>query len=167
MDVITMLGKIDKMKRLRVIGDFLMLGAFFMLISLFLSAYLSNNFRTTIHINNYGEAHIEMIILVFFLLPLSLITVTLSFMDWKQTWKAKGKIMSERNLLMENPILEAPIYDNVPVSGTLVCPRCKARFEARVNYMDGKVMCPSCGLSGVYSPRTSEPSVKIIKDIRH
>ena len=162
-----MQGKIDKMKRLRVIGDFLMLGAFFMLISLFLSAYLSNNFRTTVHINNYGEAHVEMIILVFFLLPLSLITVTLSFMDWKQTWKAKGKIISERHLLLETPILEAPIYDHVPVSETLVCPRCKARFEARMNYMDGRIMCPTCGLTGVYSTGTSEPTVKIIKDIRH
>jgi DNA-directed RNA polymerase subunit RPC12/RpoP len=162
-----MQGKIDKMKRIRVIGDFLMLGAFFMLISLFLSAYLSNNFRTTVHINNYGEAHIEMIILVFFLLPLSLITVTLSFMDWKQTWKAKGKIMSDRYLLMETPIMEAPIHDHVPISGTLVCPRCKARFEARMNYTDGRIMCPACGLSGVYSAGTSDPKVKIIKDIRH
>ncbi len=162
-----MQGKIDKMKRLRVIGDFLMLGAFFMLISLFLSAYLSNNFRTTVHINNYGEAHIEMIILVFFLLPISLITVTLSFMDWKQTWKAKEKIMSDRYLLMETPIMEAPIHDHVPVSETLVCPRCKARFGARMNYTDGRIMCPACGLSGVYSARTKDPRVKIIKDIRH
>ncbi len=160
-------GKIDKMKRLRVIGDFLMLGAFFMLISLFLSAYLSNDFRTTIHINNYGEAHIEMIILVFFLLPLSLITVTLSFLDWKQTWKAKGKIMSDRYLLVEPPVMEAPVYENAPISEILICPRCKTRFEAMANYMDNRIMCPACGLTGTYSPRTSDPRVKIIKDIRH
>ena len=82
-------GKIDKLKRLRVVGDFLMLGTFFMLVGVFLSAYLSNDYRSTINVNYYGEAQIEMIVLLFILMPLSLATVILSFLDWKHTCKAK------------------------------------------------------------------------------
>ncbi len=93
-----MAGKIDTMKRLRVFGDFLMLGSFLMLLWLFVSAYLSNSFSTTVHINNYGEAHVEMILMLFFLLPLFLLTTALSFLDWRQTWKAKGRIAQEVNV---------------------------------------------------------------------
>ena len=55
-----MQGKIDKLKRIRVVGDFLMLGTFFMLVGVFLSAYLSSDYRSTINVNYIGEAHIEL-----------------------------------------------------------------------------------------------------------
>ena len=162
-----MVGKIDAIKRLRVFGDFLMLGTFFMLLWLFLSAYLSNDFSATLHINNHGEAHIEMIILVFFLLPLSLLTVVFSFIDWRQTWKAKSEISSRRHLM------EAPNLKRYPVE-ELECPRCGGKFQVKVTHFGGTITCPNCGLIGTYSPGyegheykgDSDLKVRIIKDIR-
>ena len=164
-----MVRKIATVKRLRLVGDFLMLGAFLMLLWLFITAYLSNNFSTTVHINNYGEAHVEMIILVFFLLPLFLFTTALSFLDWRQTWKAKKMILSQKYLSMNAPISHQDFPEDI-----LVCPRCNDRFEARSNYSNGSVTCPTCGLIGSYVPnradhepeRNNELTVRIIKDIR-
>ncbi|MEE9150773.1 MAG: hypothetical protein V3U20_02950 [Thermoplasmata archaeon] len=119
-----MVGKIDTIKRLRLFGDFLMLGSFLLLLWLFLSAYLSSEFNTTVHVNNYGEAHIEMIVLVFFLLPLFLFTTALSFIDWRQTWKARQKILSQKYLLTDapspyqecaEPLVNRPVASNGPV----------------------------------------------------
>ena len=164
-----MAGKIDTMKRLRVFGDFLMLGSFLMLLWLFVTAYLSNSFSTTVHINNYGEAHVEMIIMVFFLLPLFLLTTALSFLDWKQTWKAKGRIAQEINVRVEEP---------GPYSGfveeDLVCPRCLAEFTIKGPGSGGMITCPNCGMQGHYSPMNTRqaswdhhsPKVRILKNIK-
>lgn len=163
-----MVRKIDTIKRLRLMGDFLMLGAFLMLLWLFLTAYLSNNFSTTVNINEYGEAHVEMIVLVFFLLPLFLFTTALSFLDWRQTWNARKKIMYQKYLLVDGPIP----YQDFP-KDILICPRCYDRFEAGINYSGGKITCPNCGLKGSYKlnhvdiqGNNDKPTVKIIKDIR-
>ena len=163
-----MVKKIDTIKRLRLFGDFLMLGTFLLLLWLFLSAYLSNDFSTKVHINNYGEAHVEMIILVFFLLPLFLFTTALSFLDWRQTWKARSKIMAQKYLLQE-----APRYYQRPPDDDLICPRCNEIFYARHNFVNGNIICPSCGLRGTYEPSNmdltamdAKPNVKIIKNIR-
>lgn len=164
-----MVRKIDTIKRIRLFGDILMLGAFLMLLWLFITAYLSNNFSTTVHINDYGEAHVEMIILVFFLLPLFLFTTALSFLDWRQTWKAKKMILSQKYLSMNAQISPQDFPEDI-----LICPRCYERFEARSNYFNGSVICPSCGLRGSYEPnevdllgKNNKPTVRIIKDIRH
>ncbi|UCE39186.1 MAG: hypothetical protein JSW00_08205 [Thermoplasmata archaeon] len=156
-----MAGKIDKMKRLRLVGDFLMLGSFLMLIWLFLSAYLSNDYRTTVNINNYGEAHVEMIVLVFFLLPLFMLTVALSFMDWRQTWKAKGKIMSHKYLLIDTPTTYQFLQEKVAV-----CPRCQFIFDSNLTCSNGLITCPNCGLTGTHSQDEARPSVRIIRNIR-
>lgn len=164
-----MVRKIDTIKRLRLFGDFLMLGSFLLLLWLFLSAYLSSEFNTTVHINNYGEAHIEMIVLVFFLLPLFLFTTALSFIDWRQTWKARQKILSQKYLLMDAP---SP-YQEFPEEG-LICPRCNAMFEVNRTFAKGTITCPTCGLRGTYMPddldslngKNDKPTVRIIKDIR-
>jgi len=164
-----MAGKIDTMKRLRVFGDFLMLGSFLMLLWLFVSAYFSNNFSTTVHINNYGEAHVEMIIMVFFLLPLFLITTALSFLDWRQTWKAKGRIAQEVNVRIEEP---GPY--RTFVEENLVCPRCHVEFTVKGPNAQGMITCPSCGVQGHYTPTYAQPAtwedngprVRILKDIK-
>jgi uncharacterized paraquat-inducible protein A len=163
-----MVRKIDTIKRLRLVGDFLMLGAFLMLLWLFITAYLSNNFSTTVHINDYGEAHVEMIILVFFLLPLFLFTTALSFLDWRQTWKAKKMVSSQKYLFVSAPVPHQDIPED-----KLICPRCYDRFEARSNYFNGRITCPTCGLRGTYEPNdfvpremNNKPTVRIIKDIR-
>ncbi len=164
-----MAGKIDTMKRLRVFGDFLMLGSFLMLLWFFISAYFSNNFSTTVHINNYGEAHVEMIIMIFFLLPLFLLTTALSFLDWRQTWKAKGKIAQEVNMEIEEP---GPY--TVFVEEDLVCPKCLSEFTIKGPKSGGMISCPMCGMQGHYSPVNTRqaswdnhgPKVKILKDIK-
>jgi hypothetical protein len=163
-----MQGKIDKLKRLRVVGDFLMLGTFFMLVGVFLSAYLSNDYRSTINVNYYGEAQIEMIVLLFILMPLSLATVILSFYDWKRTWKAKGMIMSQKQILLD----ESRFYQIQ--SDVIVCPRCKMIFGIREPNYKGVITCISCGLKGTILSSTQDsvddneqiPNVRIIKNIR-
>jgi uncharacterized paraquat-inducible protein A len=168
MVVKTVLGKIDSMKRIRVFGDFLMLGTFLLLVWLFFSAYLSDNQSATVKINNYGEADIEMIILVFFLLPLSLLTVTLSLLDWKQTWKARGKILSQHYLLLNAP------DSHQSQTCFFTCPRCSIRFGAYGINEGAVITCPSCKLKGPYKPNNIDldhnmhmkPNVKIIKKIR-
>ncbi len=164
-----MAGKIDTMKRLRVFGDFLMLGSFLMLLWLFVSAYLSNSFSTTVHINNYGEAHVEMIILAFFLLPLFLLTTALSFLDWRQTWKAKGRIAQEVNVRVEDPGQYSTFVEE-----NLVCPKCLSEFTIKGPQSGGHIMCPRCGEVGWYQPQNTHqtswddhtPKVRILKDIR-
>lgn len=163
-----MAGKIDTMKRLRLFGDFLMLGSFLMLLWLFATAYLSN-FTTTVYINNYGEAHVEMIIMVFFLLPLFLITTALSFLDWKQTWRARGRIAQETHITVEEP----GAY-RVFVEENLVCSHCRNEFTVKGPDSGGMITCPRCGAQGWYTPRDTRqvswddrgPKVKIIKNIR-
>ncbi len=163
-----MVRKIDTLKRLRLFGDFLMLGIFLMLLWVFLTAYLDNEYATTVHINTYGEAHIEMIILIFILLPLFLITTALSFIDWRQTWKAKERILSQRYLLMDAS-MQRPSMSEVEV----ICPRCEDMFFVSVPYSGGSITCPTCGLMGWYSPSEAEdpgmgekPNVRVIKNIR-
>jgi hypothetical protein len=163
-----MRGKIDKLKRLRVVGDFLMLGTFFMLVGVFLSAYLSNDYRSTINVNYIGEAHIEMIVLLFILMPISLATVILSFIDWKQTWKARGMIMSQKQILLD----ESRFYQIQ--SGVILCPRCKMIFGIGEPNYKGLITCISCGLKGTIPSNTQDsvdddkqgPNVRIIKDIK-
>jgi predicted RNA-binding Zn-ribbon protein involved in translation (DUF1610 family) len=164
-----MVKKIDTIKRLRLFGDFLMLGSFLLLLWLFISAYLNNNFSTTVHVNQYGEAHVEMIVLVFFLLPLFILTTSLSFLDWRQTWKAKSMVASQKYILSEIPLNYPETFEEI------VCPRCKNHFITRTSTYGGIVSCPSCGLEGKYIPDNGEtedpggnkPEVRIIKDIRH
>jgi hypothetical protein len=164
-----MAGKIDTMKRLRVFGDFLMLGSFLMLLWLFISAYMSNGFSTTVHINNYGEAHVEMIIMVFFLLPLFILTTALSFLDWKQTWKAKGRIAQEIHVKVDEPGQYSEFVEE-----SLVCPRCLSEFTIKGPRSGGHIMCPHCGEVGWYQPQNAHrvsyddhsPRVRILKDIK-
>jgi hypothetical protein len=136
---------------------------------LFITAYLNNEFSTTVQINKYGEAHVEMIILVFFLLPLFLLTTSLSFLDWRQTWKAKNMVASNINIM-----------DGVPRSYNirleeLICPKCRNHFLVRISDFGGVVTCPSCGLEGDHIPEKpqsksndieNKPEVRIIKNIR-
>lgn len=162
-----MTGKIDRLKRLRLLGDFLMMGTFLLLLWIFISAYMSGSFRTNVNINNYGEAHVEMIVLVFFLLPLFGITVALSFLDWRQTWKAKKKIL-EQKLVLAAPSRSYP----QTLEGTLRCPGCGMNFYASNLYNGAITTCPSCGMVGRYIPSQKDfesadegPTVRVIKDI--
>ena len=164
-----MVKKIDTIKRLRLFGDFLMLGTFLLLLWLFITAYLNSEFSTSVQINKYGEAHVEMIILVFFLLPLFILTTSLSFLDWRQTWKAKNMVASNQNIM-----------DGIPRSYNirleeLICPKCRNHFLVRISDFGGVVKCPSCGLEGDHipdklvnddTPTGNKPEVRIIKNIR-
>jgi hypothetical protein len=164
-----MVKKIDTIKRLRLFGDFLMLGSFLLLLWLFVTAYLNRDFSTTVQINRYGEAHVEMIILVFFLLPLFILTTSLSFLDWRQTWKAKQMVAANRNFIDHSP----QSY-NVRLE-ELICPRCGNHFLVKISDFGGVVTCPSCGLEGDHVPDRAPspqqgngngPEVRIIKNIR-
>lgn len=164
-----MVKKIDTIKRLRLFGDFLMLGSFLLLLWLFITAYLNNDFSTNVQINKYGEAHVEMIILVFFLLPLFILTTALSFMDWRQTWKAKNMVASNQ-YIMES----MPRSYNIRLE-ELICPRCRNHFLVRISDFGGVVTCPSCGLEGDHvpdknqnkaTPSGNKPEVRVIKNIR-
>ncbi len=163
-----MQGKIDKLKRVRVVGDFFMLGTFFMLVGVFLSAYLSSDYRSTINVNFYGEAHVEMIVLLFILMPISLATVILSFLDWKGTWKAKGMILSHDQLHLD------AFHFYQFQSNIFLCPTCQIIFGTGEPDYEEIITCPSCGLRSSInaSPLNSEdgmdqmPRVRVIKDIR-
>jgi uncharacterized paraquat-inducible protein A len=165
-----MVKKIDTIKRLRLFGDFLMLGSFLLLLWLFVTAYLNEGFSTSVNINQYGEAHVEMIILVFFLLPLFLLTTALSFMDWRQTWKSKSMVATQKIILSDGPPFFQEFLEEI------VCPRCRHKFVVKMSNFGVFVTCPSCGLEGKYMPEHSaaqmgaageKPEVRIIKDIRH
>jgi hypothetical protein len=109
-----------------------------------------------------------MIVLLFILMPISLATVILSFYDWKKTWKAKGMVMSQKQVLLD----ESRFYQIQ--SGVILCPRCKTIFGIGEPDYTGPLTCISCGLKGTILSNTNYPkesdeevpNVRIIKDIR-
>jgi hypothetical protein len=144
-----------------------MLGIFILFILIFLSAYFNPEFKTMIHINNYGEAHIELIVLIFLLLPLFLFTTALSFIDWKQTWKFKEKMYFQG---FEEPPMKTP--HRYARREKIECPRCSHRFEA-VPSPEGIISCPRCGLVGKYEmpehpdmPPVKRPEVNVIRYLK-
>jgi hypothetical protein len=147
-----------------------MLGSFLLLLWVFLTAYLNDGFSTTVNVNKYGEAHVEMIILIIFLLPLFILTTALSFLDWRQTWKSKSMVSSQKIILSDGP----PFYQEFMEE--ITCPRCRYNFMVKMSNFGVYVQCPSCGLEGKYMPDVHEtqtggmgkkPEVRVIKDIRH
>jgi hypothetical protein len=129
-------------KMIRFFGDSLMLGIFLLMVWLFISAYTNENFICTVYINKFGEAHVEMILLVFILFPLFFITAAFSFLDWHRT------INSRREIDFTDDILSyytEPYYPGERV----ICPSCYGIFFINSSNCS-KVCCPICGTIGRY-----------------
>jgi hypothetical protein len=141
-----MTRKVYAVKLIRFFGDSLMLGIFFLVVWLFVTAYFNQDFATTIYINKFGEAHVEMILLVFILFPLFLLTAVFSFVDWKHTVNPIHEIPREQ----QRPYKEH--YYHYPVGEDVVCPLCDDVFYVTSDYYYSRITCPYCGLTGTYLP---------------
>ncbi len=133
-------------KMIRLFGDSLMLGTFILFLWLFVSAYLSRDFTATIHINKYGEAQVEMILLIFIMLPLFLITAILSFRDWEYTiYRGSLKPVQIKRRTLG--------YDSIHIKygEHVVCPDCFGRFYVSQRSFTN-VTCPYCQAMGIYEP---------------
>ncbi|UCE39181.1 MAG: hypothetical protein JSW00_08180 [Thermoplasmata archaeon] len=131
-------------KMIRLFGDSLMLGIFLLMVWLFVCAYSNNHYSAIININKYGEAQIEMILLLFILLPLFLFTTAFSFFDWKKTVKPSMYIIEQNDQILD--------YTRSYYLGEdIICPRCNCIFFVSESYFTD-VICPFCGLSGAYYP---------------
>ena len=124
-----------------------MFGTFLTLICVFLAAYLSSDYMAVISINEYGEAHMEMALLVFFLMPLFLVTVMLSFLDWRREIK-HGEGVSSNGILLRD--LQGPDL-GLPME-FVKCPKCRVRFLVSSPHLRRVISCPECGLTGGYEP---------------
>jgi hypothetical protein len=135
-------GTICTVKMIRFFGDSLMLGIFLLMVWLFVSAYTNENFMCTVNINKYGEAQVEMILLVFILFPLFLITAAFSFLDWHRTISSRGKMDFADYL---------PFYYTEPYypGERVICPFCNGVFFIS-DLNCSEVCCPICQTVGRY-----------------
>lgn len=172
-----MQGKITTIKRIRLFGDALMFGMFICLFYILLTAYYNGvhkgEFSTIVNINSQGEAHVELILLSLIMLPVFILTLVLSFLDWKNTWNAKERITREYNYF-EDEELE-PDHKSINIQ----CPRCKELFVIETDKPMSRTQCPYCGTIGNInldklrresSPqpqsRFETPKIRIIKNIK-
>ena len=185
-------SKITTIKRLRVLGDFMMFGIYICLLIIFLHAYINGvyngNYTTMVDINSKNEAHVEFFVLIVILLPIFILTIIWSFLDWKATWRARDQIRfsqyyfePERNRPPEREL------DTI----LMRCSACNEVFGLTSVEDNMHIECPHCGKSGnVKIPpsyrrpppgpprgytsdydrddddRSGSPQVRIIKDIR-
>lgn len=136
-------------KMIRFFGDALMLGIFLLMVWLFVSAYLNENFTCIVNINRYGEAHVEMILLVFILFPLFLITSTFSYLDLHRTISTRREPEFKEGLSYH---LNEEYFPGEHVK----CPSCFGVFYARIPYYS-RIYCPVCGAVGRYDPDGDYP----------
>ncbi len=131
-------------KLIRLFGDSLMMGTFVLFLWLFVSAYLSKDFTATIHINKYGEAQVEMILLIFILFPLFMVTSIFSFKDWERSVQGPYIRPIPKQQKPSNPYYRKQ-------GEYIVCPECLGRFFVSThNYSN--VSCPYCKTKGIYEP---------------
>ncbi|UCH88246.1 MAG: hypothetical protein JSV49_08245 [Thermoplasmata archaeon] len=142
-----MARKISTIKRIRVLGDFMMFGIFVCLLIIFLTAYFnglnSDNYTTEVDINSKNEAHVEFIILIIILLPIFFLTTLWSFLDWKSTWKAREQIRFQ-DYYYE---VEAPPRRDVETI-LMKCSACKEVFGVTAVEDEMNIECPNCNKKG-------------------
>ena len=189
-------SKITTIKRIRVLGDFMMFGIFVCLMIIFLHAWLNGilngDYTTLVDINSRSEAHVEFFILLVVLLPVFIMTVVWSFLDWKATWRARDQIRF--NQYFFEPDEPAP---RTMETILMRCSGCHEVFGVTAVENQMNIECPHCGRAGLvklpdsflkksptpagptgaraaprdYTARgdfdsTEGPQVRIIKDIR-
>jgi hypothetical protein len=132
-------------KMIRFFGDSLMLGIFLLMVWLFVSAYFNENFTCTVNINKFGEAQVELILLIFILFPLFLITAVFSFLDWHRTINSRVEIDFTDDFLS---YYTEPYYPGEDV----ICPACYGVFFVR-DPNCSRVCCPICGTVGKYQSK--------------
>jgi DNA-directed RNA polymerase subunit RPC12/RpoP len=173
-----------------------MFGIFVCLMIIFLHAWLNGilngEFTTMVDINSRNEAHVEFFILIVVLLPIFIMTVVWSFLDWKATWRARDQIRF--NQYFFEPDEPAP---RTMETILMRCSGCHEVFGVTAVENQMNIECPHCGRSGMvklpdsflkkspqyaagspgsapardYSPgedfdSSDGPQVRIIKDIR-
>ena len=166
-------SKITTIKRVRVMGDFMMFGIFICLLIIFLHAYINGwqngNYQTIVDINSRNEAHVELIILLFILGPLFRLTTLWSFLDWKSTWRARDHIRFEQYYFESEP--QKP--KKKPEETILMrCSGCGEMFGVTNVSEEMRIECPHCKKSGVVKipagrgkpPRTIPVSEGIVDD---
>lgn len=142
-------GKITTVKRIRVLGDFMMFGIFICLVIIFLHAYLNGvfngNYTTMVDINSKNEAHVEFFLLIVILLPLFIMTTIWSFLDWKATWRARDQIRFQQYYL-------EPEMDRQPKKELdtilMKCSACHEVFGLTSVENDMHIECPHCNKVG-------------------
>ncbi|HDD60020.1 MAG: zinc ribbon domain-containing protein [Thermoplasmata archaeon] len=164
-----MASKLQWIKRLRFAGDGALFAILLLFIYIFLRAYFSD-YTAEIDINQYGEARVELIILLGVILPLAALTLAYSYLDLVTTWKARQWVVSTDYSLLEGwrrKLKGGPVE--------LKCTSCGRTFpfdplSAPSRYV--KLVCPSCGKSGVVDVLSlkgregeSDIKVRVIKDI--
>ena len=164
-----MASKLQWIKRLRFAGDGALFAILLLFIYIFLRAYFSD-YTAEIDINRYGEARVELIVLLGVILPLAALTLVYSYLDLVTTWKARQWVVSTDYSLLEGWRRE---LKGGPVE--LKCTGCGRTFSfdplsAPSRYV--KLTCPSCGKSGVVDVLSlkagqgeSDIKVRVIKDI--
>jgi DNA-directed RNA polymerase subunit RPC12/RpoP len=140
-------SKITTIKRIRVLGDFMMFGIFICLMIIFLNAYLNglsnDNFTTLVDINSKNEAHVEFIILIVVLLPIFFMTTLWSFLDWKATWRARDAIRFQQ-YFMETESPRRKEIDTI----LMKCSACQGVFGVTAADNEMNIECPHCGKVG-------------------
>jgi hypothetical protein len=106
---------------------------------------MNENFTCTVNINKYGEAQVEMILLVVILLPLFLITSAFSFLDWHRTISSRKEADFTDDFLS---YYTEPYYPGERV----ICPLCYGVFFIKDSDTD-RICCPICGTVGKYQSR--------------
>lgn len=141
-------NKITTIKRIRVLGDFMMFGIFICLLIIFLNAYLNGVFngtyQTMVDINSKNEAHIEMFILIVVLFPIFIMTTLWSFLDWKATWKARDNIRFQQYFFETD-------NSRTAISETLLmrCSACNEMFGVTGVENEMTIECPHCNKTGM------------------
>jgi len=181
------MATIQTVKRIRLLGDASMFGIFLVLLYVFINAYRSGDYSTTISINSYGEAHVELVLLIFILFPIFIITLTASFLDWRSTWRARGMV-HYNDYYLDNSDPTDPAARTVHTSLSiqddedplitqpLRCPGCGRGFSVKATEGPRNMRCPFCGVSGrvnisrdgARAPGSGnrEPSIKVLRDIK-
>jgi phage FluMu protein Com len=189
-------SKITTIKRIRVLGDFMMFGIFVCLLIIFLHAYingmLNGNYTTIVDINSQNEAHVEFILLLVILMPVFIMTTIWSFLDWKATWKARDNVrlsqyyfepesITPRNvetILMRCSACHemfgvTAVEDNMKIEcphcrkvGRIKLPSKKSGKSAVDTKMHGRIKYDDAGRRHSDDDTGKGPKVRIIKDIR-
>ncbi|MCD6383803.1 MAG: hypothetical protein J7L88_05020, partial [Thermoplasmata archaeon] len=139
-------GKIQRIKRLRFAGDSVLFALLVLFLYIFIKAYL-NGFKIEININRYGEAKVELIVLLGVILPLATLALVYSYLDLVSTWKARQWIASTDYQMLDRWRREV---GTEPIQ--LKCVNCGRSFTFDPLTAPGRYVrltCPNCGESGI------------------
>jgi len=115
---------------------------------IFLHAWLNGifngDFTTIVDINSRNEAHLEFFILLIVLMPIFIMTIVWSFLDWKATWKARDQIRFQQYYF--EPDEPSP---RTMETILMKCSGCTEVFGVTAVEDQMNIECPHCGRSGM------------------